>query len=262
MQVIEGNGAQIPAIGLGTWDLRGRSCARVVEQALRLGYRHLDTARMYDNEREVGEGLHASGVSRDQIFLTTKIWPTHFAPPQLERATKESLRQLRLSVIDLLLLHWPSSRVPLDETLGALAQMKRAGHARHIGISNFDAVLTRQAVQLCPEPLACNQIHYNPFLDQRATLQTCAELGLAVVAYSPIAQGAVEKNPILRTICRRYNRTPAQVSLRWLVQQDVAAIPRTSRLERLTENFAIFDFALSDADMAEISALATDQETS
>src|SRR5271168_5100788 len=127
MQFVDANGAKIPAIGLGTWELRGRPCARIVEQALRLGYRHIDTAQMYENEREVGEGLRASGVKRDEVFVTTKIWPSHFAPIELERSARERLAQLRFSEVDLLLLHWPNPQIPLAETLGALAKVKREG---------------------------------------------------------------------------------------------------------------------------------------
>src|SRR5947209_6197474 len=134
---VEANGARIPLIGLGTWDLRGKTGARIVEQALRLGYRHIDTAEMYDNERDVGEGLRSSGVPRDDVFVTTKIWPSHFSPPELERAAKESLAKLRLTEVDLLLLHWPNARIPLSETIPALCKVKRAGFARHIGVSNF-----------------------------------------------------------------------------------------------------------------------------
>ncbi|MEZ5765352.1 MAG: aldo/keto reductase [Xanthobacteraceae bacterium] len=255
MKLIEANGFRIPAIGLGTWELRGRTCARIVEQALRLGYRHIDTAQMYENEREVGEGLRASGVPRDEIFVTTKVWPTHFAPHDLIRSAKESLVKLRMSEVDLLLLHWPSDRVPLVETLGALAQVKQAGMARHIGVSNFDAALVTEAVSLCAEPLSCNQMHLNPYLDQSATLAACRKFGLVPVAYTPIAKGRVADDAELLRIARAYGRTAAQVSLRWLVQQDISAIPRTSKIERLQENLDI-DFHLSDADMAAISAIA------
>src|SRR5262249_9546106 len=141
---VEANGAKIPLHGLGTWELRGRTCARIVERALRLGYRHIDTAELYDNEREVGDGLRASGVSRDEVFVTTKSWPSHFAPPSLERAAKECLVRLRLSDVDLLLLHWPNPQIPLAETLGALCKVKRAGLARHIGISNFTVALVEE----------------------------------------------------------------------------------------------------------------------
>src|SRR3982074_3409202 len=155
MQVIDVKGARIPLVGLGTWELRGRACARVVEQALRLGYRHIDTAQIYENESEVGEGLRASGVSRDEVFVTTKVWTTHFAPNDLERSTRESLARLRLAHVDLLLLHWPNPRIPLPETLGALAHVKQLGLARHIGVSNFTVALIEEAVVACPEPLVC-----------------------------------------------------------------------------------------------------------
>lgn len=257
MQFIDAQNARIPAIGLGTWELRGRTCARVVEQALRLGYRHIDTAQMYDNARDVGDGLRASGVSREAIFLTTKIWPTHFAPPDLERSVKESLAKLRLTEVDLLLLHWPSTRVPLSETLGALARMKAAGFAKHIGVSNFTVALMDEAIRLCPEQLVCNQVEYHPYLDQTKVLEACRAHGLATVAYTPIAKGRVKGDRVLADIARRYNKSPAQVCLRWLVQQNVAAIPRTSKIERLSENIAIFDMELSDADMTEIFTLGS-----
>src|SRR6202171_3925372 len=141
VKVVDANGARIPLAGLGTWELRGRTCSRIVEQALRLGYRHIDTAEMYDNEREVGEALRASGVARADVFLTTKIWPSHFAPLELERAAKASLARLRLAEVDLLLLHWPNQQISLSETLGALSKVKQAGLARHIGVSNFTVSL-------------------------------------------------------------------------------------------------------------------------
>src|SRR6202012_2743089 len=232
MLSIEANGAKIPAIGLGTWELRGRSCARLVEQALRLGYRHLDTAQVYENEREVGEGLRASGVKRDDVFVTTKVWTTHFAPPELERSTKESLSKLHLSEVDLLLLHWPNPRVPLSETLGALAHVKQLGLARHIGVSNFTVALIEEAVAACPEPLVCDQVEFHPYLDQAKVKDACARHGMALVAYSPVARGRIKNDPTLARIAERYGKSAAQVCLRWLVQQNVCAIPRTSRIER------------------------------
>jgi diketogulonate reductase-like aldo/keto reductase len=257
MHVIEANGAKIPAIGLGTWELRGRTCARIVEQALKLGYRHIDTAQIYDNEREVGEGLRASGVKREEVFITTKIWPDRFAPNDLERSAKESLVRLRQSDVDLLLLHWPNPHVPLAETLGALAHAKRLGLSRHIGVSNFTVALIEEAVKCCPEPLVCDQVEYHPYLDQAKVKAACAPTGLALVAYSPIAKGKIRNDAALAGLGRAHNKSPAQVCLRWLIQQNVAAIPRTSRLERLLENIGIFDFELSDAEMEEIFQLAS-----
>jgi diketogulonate reductase-like aldo/keto reductase len=255
-QVVEAHGARIPLVGLGTWDLRGRTCARVVEQALRLGYRHVDTAEMYDNEREVGEGLRASGVKRDQVFVTTKVWPSHFAPRELERSAKESLVRLRLSEVDLLLLHWPNPNIPLSETLPALCKLKRMGLARHIGVSNFTVALIEEAVKIAAEPLVCDQIEMHVFLDQSKVVAACRRHGMAVVAYSPIARGGVKNDQVLARIGKVHGKSAVQVSLRFLVQQGIVVIPRTSRVERLSENLAIFDFALSDAEMAEIASLA------
>jgi 2,5-diketo-D-gluconate reductase B len=257
MQTVSANGAQIPAVGLGTWELRGRTCARVVEQALRLGYRHVDTAEMYDNEREIGEALRASGVKRQEVFVTTKIWPSHLAPRELERATKESLVKLRLTEVDLLLIHWPSSHIPLSETIPALCRMKSNGFARHIGVSNFTVALVEEAVSLASEPLVTNQVEWHPFLDQSKIRAACRKHGLALTAYSPVARGKVAGDQKLRAIGARHEKTPAQVALRFLVQEGAAVIPRTSKVERLSENLDIFGFALSDAEMNEIRTLAS-----
>ena len=253
---VTANGATIPLLGLGTWDLRGRTCARIVEQALRLGYRHIDTAEMYDNERDVGEGLRAFGVKRSDVFVTTKIWPDHFAPRELERAARESLSRLRLQEVDLLLLHWPNPRIPLADTLGALGKVKREGLTRHIGVSNFTVALIEQAVALTTEPLVCDQIEHHPFLDQSKVIAACRKHDMAVVAYSPIARGKAGDDRVLARIAAAHDKTAAQVSLRFLVQQDIVVIPRTSKAERLSENAAIFDFKLSPQEMTEIAALA------
>ena len=253
---LEAKGAKIPLVGLGTWELRGRSCARVVEQALRLGYRHIDTAEIYDNEREVGEGLYASGVKRNDVFLTTKVWPSHFAPRALERAVRDSLVRLRQSEVDLLLLHWPNPQIPLAETLGGLCKVKRDGLARHIGISNFTVAMIEEATKLSSEPLVCDQVECHPYLDQSKVLAACRRHGMAMVAYSPIARGNAKNDKVLASIGAAHKKTAAQVCLRYLVQQNIVVIPRTSKHERLTENAAIFDFSLSSMEMGAIKALA------
>src|SRR5258708_12320053 len=186
MQYVEASGAKIPAIGLGTWELRGRTCARLIEQALKLGYRHIDTAQVYENEREVGEGLRASRVKRDDVFVTTKVWTNHFAPNDLERSTKESLTKLRLSEVDLLLLHWPNPHVPLSETLGALAHAKKLGMARNIGVSNFTVALIEEAVAAFPDPPVCHPVQYHPYLDQTTVSEACSLQGLPLFAYIPV----------------------------------------------------------------------------
>jgi len=253
---VNAHGARIPLIGLGTWELRGRTCARLVEQALALGYRHLDTAALYDNEREVGEGLRASAMPRNDVFVTTKVWPSHFAPRELMRAAKDSLVKLRLSEVDLLLLHWPNPQIPLSETLGALCQVKKDGMARHIGVSNFNTKLLDEAVVLSTEPLVCNQFECHPFLDQSKLIAACRAKGMAVVAYSPIARGGAKNDAVLTRIGQEHGKTAAQVCLRYLVQQDIVVIPRTAKIERLDSNATIFDFTLTDEEMQRVGRLA------
>lgn len=254
MQAVDAKGFKIPLVGLGTWTLRGRDCARLTEQAIRIGYRHIDTAQMYENEREVGEGVRASG-KRNEVMVTTKVQPTMLAPHDLERSVKESLAKLRLDHIDLLLIHWPNPRVPLAETLGAMTKMKNEGYTRQIGVSNFTVALLDEAAKVSPLPLVCNQIECHPFLDQHKVINACRRHGMAVVAYSPIARGNAKGDEVLERIGKAHGKTAAQVSLRFLVQQGIVVIPRTSRVERLHENLAIFGFALTDAEMAEIGAL-------
>jgi diketogulonate reductase-like aldo/keto reductase len=256
MQMIEANGASIPALGLGTWQLNDRVGARIVEQALRLGYRHIDAALVYGNEKEVGEGLRASGVKREEIFVTTKVPHTELTPPALERAVKQSLANLRLSDVNLLLIHWPNAQIPLAETIGAMCKMKKEGYARHIGVSNFTVALVEEAVKFSSEPIVTNQIEWHPYLDESAVQAVCKKHGIAVTAYCPIARGRAVGDEMLTRVGAKYGKTAGQVSLRWLIQKGAIVIPRTSKVERLTENMTIFDFKLSAADMAEIGTLA------
>ena len=256
MPSTEANGARIPTLGFGTWTLSGRSGARLIEQALRLGYRHIDTAKNYGNERDVGDALRASGVGREEVFVTTKVPPSDLAPATLERAVKQSLANLRLSDVNLLLIHWPNARIPLAETMDAMCRMKREGFTRHIGVSNFTVALVEEAATLSSEPIVTNQIEWRPYLDQSKVRAACARRGIAVTAYSPIAQGQAAGDDTLARIGKRYGKTAGQVSLRWLTQNGAIVIPRTSKIERLSENMSIFDFALADDEMAEIAKLA------
>jgi diketogulonate reductase-like aldo/keto reductase len=251
------HGARIPLIGLGTWDLRGRTCARMVEEAIRIGYRHIDTAAMYGNEEEVGQGLRTSGVPRDDVFITTKVWSSNLRARDFERSTRESLDKLKLPTVDLLLIHWPNPSIPLKETIGALCKMKREGLTRHVGVSNFTVALVEEAVKLATEPLVNNQIECHPYFDQTKVIAISRERGLSVTAYSPVARGRVQADAVLTRIGKAHGKTAAQVCLRYLVQQDLIVIPKTSRPERLKENFAIFDFKLSGAEMKEVAVLAS-----
>ncbi len=252
----EAGGARIPLLGLGTWDLRGKTCVRMVAEAIGVGYRHVDTAAMYGNEEAVGEGLRASGVARDRVFVTTKVWQSDLAPRDFERSTRDSLRKLKLDAVDLLLIHWPNPSIPLSGTIGALCKMKREGFARHVGVSNFTTALLDEAAKLTTEPLVCNQIECHPFLDQSRVIAASRKHGMAVTAYSPIARGQAKGDALLGRIGRAHGKTASQVCLRWLVQQGIVVIPRTSKTARLTENAAIFDFELTVAQMKEIAGLA------
>jgi diketogulonate reductase-like aldo/keto reductase len=253
---VKAQDAIIPILGLGTWELRGRTCARIVEQALRLGYRHIDTAQVYDNEREVGEGLHASGIPRAEVFVTTKVWWTNFSAGALQRSVAESLAKLKLSQLDLVLLHWPNASVPLAETIGALCNVKREGLTRHVGLSNFTVPLLEEALGHAGEPIVANQFELHPYLDQAKLVDACRRHDVAITAYSPLARGRIRDDPVLGKIGRAHSKSQAQVTLRWLVQQGIIAIPRTSRIERLGENLQIFDFTMTEPEMLAVSQLA------
>jgi diketogulonate reductase-like aldo/keto reductase len=256
MLYVETHGASIPALGLGTFRLDGRTAGRMVAYALEIGYRHIDTAQMYGNEAEVGAALASSGVPREEIWLTTKIWPDDFAEGDLQRAAGQSVGRLRTEP-DLLLLHWPNPRVPLRETIRALNEVRRQGLTRQIGISNSPTALIRQSVALSEAPLLVNQVEYHPYLSQRAVLEEARAQGMALTAYSPVAQGKVFADRTLARIGERHGKSPGQVTLRWLLQQDgVSAIPRSSREAHAKANLEIFDFVLSAEEMAAISALA------
>lgn len=258
MHHVEANGASIPAIGMGTWTLTGAQCSTLVARAIEAGYRHVDTAAMYDNETAVGEGLRAAGVARESLFVTTKVWWTDLAARALRESAEASLARLGLEAVDLLLVHWPNPAVPLEETIGALNAVREAGLARHIGVSNFPTALLAEALRLSPAPLVANQVEYHPYLDQTAVHSACRAAGMAMIAYCPLHRGGpLFDEPAVREAAARHGRSPAQIVLRWHVQQDgVVAIPRTTRAERLAENLAVFDFALSQAEMAAIGGLS------
>jgi len=254
---VPANGAAIPALGLGTWTLRAQDCQAAVQAALQAGYRHVDTAAMYENEEAVGAGIRSAGVARDQIFVTTKVWYTDIAPGDLERSAEANLRRLQLGYVDLLLIHWPNPRIPLRDSMQALCNAKRRGLTRHIGVSNFPANLVDQAAALADEPLVTNQCEYHPFLDQTPVRQACTRHGLAFTSYCPLGKGDVLKAPVIRAIAEAHGKTPAQVVLRWHVQQPgVIAVPKSGNPQRIVENFDIFDFALSEDEMSRISGLA------
>lgn len=249
--------AHVPALGLGTYRLNGEAALRMVSYALDIGYRHIDTAQNYRNEAEIGDAIGASSVPRDDIWLTTKVWPDRFRAGDLQRSVEESVRRLRTEP-DLLLLHWPNPKVPLRQTIRALNDVKRRRLTKHIGVSNFTVALIRKALALTEEPLLVNQVEYHPYLSQRAVLEVLRANGMALIAYSPLAQGRVFRDSTLQRVGERYGKNAGQVALRWLLQQDdVMAIPRSSREAHVKANLEIFDFQLAGSEMAAISALTS-----
>jgi 2,5-diketo-D-gluconate reductase B len=253
-------GSEIPQLGFGTWLITGHDATDGVRDALEIGYRHIDTARAYENEAEVGEGIASSGVDRGDIWLTTKIWLDDYEPERLKRAAEDSLRNLRTDHIDLLLLHWPSADVPVERSLQAMRELQAAGRIRHAGVSNFPAGMLARALEILP--LFADQVEYHPFLAQDALLDVIRQHDMTLTAYSPLAHGKVVGHPELTAIGEQYGKTAGQVALRWLLDQpQVTTAPKASSHARRLENFEVYDFALSDADRERIAALPKDVRT-
>ncbi len=260
MHAIEANCSRVPALGLGTWQMTGAACREAVRHALALGYRHLDTAQMYDNEADVGAGLAAAGVPREEVFLTTKVWFDRLRPEDLKAAARESLQRLGCDYVDLLLIHWPNPDVPLADSLAAMAELRAEGRTRYIGVSNFPTALMREAVEEHRAELLCNQVEYHPYLSQRPVLDFARRHDMVLTAYCPLAQGRVADDPVLAGIARKHGKTPAQVALRWLLQQErVAAIPKAARPEHMRDNLEALDIRLDEADLAAIDGLSKDR---
>ncbi|MGQ8633052.1 aldo/keto reductase [Agrobacterium sp. DKPNP3] len=254
---VTASGASIPALGFGTFRIPGPDVLRIVPHALRAGFRHIDTAQIYGNEGEVGEAIVNSGVARNDIFLTTKVWVENYRHDAFLASVDESLRKLRTDHVDLLLLHWPNEAVPLAEQIGALNEVRKAGKVRHIGVSNFNRNLMAQSVALSEAPIVTNQIEYHPYLNQDAVIEAAREAGMAITGYYGMADGKVFSDPVLKDIAAGHGKSVAQIVLRWLVQQEgVIALSKTVSEARVAENVAIFDFALSDEEMATIRARA------
>ena len=248
------DGLTIPQLGFGTWQLEPTDARRMVAEALRIGYRHIDTAWIYKNEAAVGDGIRDSGVAREDIWLTTKIWTAHFERDALLRQAEESAASLGFTH-DLLLLHWPKAKPTFAETIGALNEAKDRGLTRAIGLSNFPSGQFREAQRLSAARLVTNQVEYHPYLSLKTLRDTAAELGSSITAWSPLAQGKIADDTVIGEIARTHGKTAGQVTLRWLIQQGVIAIPRTVKAERAAENFDIWNFQLSDDDMVRIHAL-------
>ncbi|MGP5210515.1 aldo/keto reductase [Psychrobacter alimentarius] len=251
--------ANIPVLGLGTWQSTGQDCVTVVKKALEMGYEHIDTAQAYGNEKEVGQGIKQSGVARDKFFLTTKIFPDDmkFQPEKLVEAAKRSLEDLDTDYVDLLLLHWPDDRVPLSETIPALCELQKQGLTRHIGVSNFNIADIIEAEKYADVPIVVNQVEFHPFIKQN-TLQTFLNNHhILLEAYSPLARGDVFDNDIVKEIADKHNVTPAQISLAWILSdKHRVAIPKTSNPDHLQGNLDAIKVELSAEELDKLGSLA------
>lgn len=248
---------KIPALGFGTYQITGEACKNAVADAIAIGYRHIDTAQMYDNEEAVGRGIKASGKDREDLFITTKVWYTDLEKNKVLQNTAESQRKLQTDYIDLLLIHWPAKDILLEETLDAMMQLKDHGKIRHIGVSNFTLPLLQKAINIAT--IVCNQVEHHPYLDQTPILDFVRAHNMFLTSYCPVAKGRVMEDETLKEIGNKYKKTPIQITLRWLLQlEKVAAIPKASKHEHRAQNFDIFDFELTEADMQNISALQGD----
>jgi 2,5-diketo-D-gluconate reductase B len=257
MKAINANGANIPQLGFGTFRMPEADVLDILPKALAQGFTHVDTAQIYENEAAVGEAIQSSGVARETIFLTTKVWVANYGKDKFAASVEESLRKLRTDHVDLLLLHWPNDAVPLADQIGELNAVRERGLAKHIGVSNFTSAMVAEAVRLSAAPLATNQVEYHPYLDQAKVIDAARTHGMALAAYFAMADGKVPNEPLLQDIGRAHGKSAAQVALRWLIQQpDVVALTKTATESRLAENLAILDFALTPDEMTRIHALA------
>lgn len=253
-------GQTVPSLGFGTWQLRGDEAIEAVKYALDTGYRHIDTAQIYENEREVGTAIATSATPREDIFLTTKVWMDKFRNGDLQDSVRQSLEKLQTDHVDLLLLHWPQNDVPMAETIAALMEVKDSGQAKNIGVSNFTVALMREAYELSKGQIITNQVEYHPFISQRPVLDWVRAHDMFLTSYSPLARAEALKNKTITAIAKAHGKTPGQIVLRWHIQQDrVCAIPKSGNRERIRENFEIFDFMLSLEEMEAISALGNDE---
>ena len=248
----------IPAFGLGTFRLQDQIVIDSVRNGLELGYRAIDTAQIYGNEGEVGAAIAASGVRREELFLTTKIWVDNYAKGKLLPSLEESLAKLRTDYVDLTLIHWPApgNGVPVEEFMTALAEAKARGLSRRIGISNFNIELSRQAVAAVGKgEIATNQIELSPYLQNRKLVDFLQGEGIQVTSYMTLGYGKVLGDPVIGAIARRHQATPAQVALAWALQLGYAVIPSSTKRENLAGNLLAQSLRLSEEDMAQIAAL-------
>lgn len=256
MEYVNANGAKIPALGFGVFRMSDAEVDAVIPAALEAGFRHFDTAQIYENEAALGRALAQAGARRDELFLTTKVWVANYDDDRFAASVDESLDRLGVGQVDLLLAHWPGRDVPVAQQIEWLNQAQAAGKTRFIGVSNYNRAQLREAISASRAPIVTNQIEMHPYLDQSQMAALAAQTGAALTAYYGMADGAVPRDGLIAEIAARHGKTAAQVGLRWLVQQSAVALSKTAKPGRVAENFDIFDFMLSPDEIAAIAGLA------
>lgn len=256
MLTVTAQGAEIPALGFGVFRMTDAEVERVVPAALEAGFRHFDTAQIYQNEAALGRALERAGARRDELFLTTKVWVDNYSEGKFAASVDESLEKLKVDQVDLLLLHWPADKVPVAEQIAMLDAVKTAGKTKFVGVSNQNIAQMRESIERSSAPIVTNQVELHPYLPQRALVAAAKAAGVAVTAYYSMADGAVPQDRLLQQIGAKYGKSAAQIGLRWLVQQGFVALSKTANPARVPENIAIFDFTLDEADMTAIAGLA------
>ncbi len=247
------SGHPMPVLGLGTWMLSGKRCEEIVRKALELGYTHIDTAEFYDNEEEIGRAI--DGFERSELFITSKVWRTNLRLKDTITACEKTLKRLGTSYVDLYLIHWPNDGIPIAETMKAMKELADRGMVRSVGISNFDTGRTMEAIEASEIPVNVNQVEFHPHLYQKELLEFCKKNGVILTAYCPLARGDVLTDRTITEIAERCGKTPAQVSLKWLVQHGAVVIPKSSSAEHLRDNMGIFGWQLSEGDMRRIDSI-------
>ncbi|MFB6139507.1 MAG: aldo/keto reductase [Halosimplex sp.] len=246
--------AEVPAVGLGTWQLTGEACYETVSTALELGYRHVDTAQLYENEAQVGRAIADSDVDREDVWITTKVTPGNARRDDVVESTRESLVRLGTDYVDLLLLHWPNPLVSFEKTARGMAALRDDGLIAHAGVSNFRRWRLRRAREKSTIPILADQVRMHPFYTREALREYCAATDTMLTAYSPLAHGGLIDDPVCAEIGERYDKTPVQVALRWATQyENVAVIPKSTSREHLRQNLEIFDFELSEGERERIA---------
>lgn len=256
MKIVNAHGAAIPALGFGVFRMTDAEVESVVPAALEAGFRHFDTAQIYQNEAALGRALQKAGAKRDELFLTTKVWVDNYSPGKFAASVDESLDKLKVDQVDLLLLHWPADKVAIADQVEMLNAVHAAGKTRFIGVSNQNVAQMKESVQKSRAPIVTNQIEVHPYLDQSTVAQAAKAAGVAISAYYGMADGAVPRDAALQAIGAKYGKSAAQVGLRWLIEQGFVALSKTAKPERVAENFNVFDFELNAEDMAAIAKLA------